>query len=259
MDSIDHISNGGKSNAVAVQFAHLLPALVLSGWGAVMVHAWVTGRTKTLLHPFFQPLIAVAGVILLALALAHVFYAVPARSPSPRRTAQWLLLLIPLLLAALLAPRSFSDQMVAARGIQSTSNVLDPGILDANAEHLLANLAGGDPHQALPIDVVDLVTASGVSALTQKLEGRTLRLRGQYYKINSSDFKVLRLLMYCCAADATPVGVLVHGQVPGDLKNMDWIELEGTVHFIQSLGQVHPEVDLKLLHAVKTPDNPYAN
>lgn len=237
-----------------VSFA--LPPVTLSAWGVVMLHTYVTGRTKMLLHPLFQPIIAISGVLLILLAIAHLCYFMP--RPGRRAWLHWLVLLLPVLIAAGTAPGSFSDQMIAARGIQSTSNALDSGALDANAEKMLQTLAETDPAKPLPMDVVDLVSASGMPALAQKLENRTLHLRGQYYRVNSGDFKLLRLIMYCCAADATPMGVLVHGQTPADLKSMEWIEVEGAVHFIQSLGQVHAEVDAHSIQKVPTPANPYA-
>jgi uncharacterized membrane protein YcgQ (UPF0703/DUF1980 family) len=65
--------------------------------------------------------------------------------------------------------------------------------------------------------------------------------------------------MYCCAADATPVGVLVRGQAPADTKNMEWIELDGTVHFVQSLGQVSPQIDLHNVRKVPANSDQYAH
>lgn len=224
-----------------------------------MLHTWVTHRTQMLLHPFFQPIIGISGLLLLLFTIAHVCYYSPnANRLSPRRAFQWLFLLIPLLLGAAYAPKSFSDQMVAARGIQSSVKALDPGTTDIYTQRLIDSLAEADPAKPFPVDVVDLVSASGAPALIQKLENRNVELRGQLYRNSNSEFKVLRLIMYCCAADATPVGVIVHGKSPADTKNMDWVELQGTVHFVQSLGQVSPQIDLTSVQHVPTPANPYA-
>lgn len=236
---------------------YALPPMVLSAWGMVMLHTWMTGRTKMLLHPFFQPLIAIAGGLLLLLAFAHLCYYLP--RPGRFRWVQWLVLLLPVLAAAVTAPKSFSDQMIAARGVQLTSNALSASSLDdATTQRLMQSITDADPTKPLPMDVLDLVTIAGSPVVAQKLEGRTLRMRGQYYGMSGSDFKLLRLVMYCCAADATPVGVLTHGQPPDGIKNMDWLELEGPVHFVQSLGQLRPEVTAQTLQKVAAPSNPYA-
>lgn len=210
-----------------------------------------------LLHPFFQPLIAIAGVLLLLLAIAHLCYFV--ERPGKLQFFPWLILLLPVLVAAFTAPNSFSEQMVAARGIQSSSTLIDTGLPDAQAEGFLKTLAEADPAKPFPMDVADVVSSSGVLALTQKLENRALRLRGQYYKMSGSDFKLLQLVMYCCAADTTPIGVLVHGQPPEGIKNMDWLEVDGPVNFVQTLGSVRPEITAKSVQKVPAPSNPYGN
>lgn len=236
--------------------SYVLPPATLAAWGVVMLHTFATGRAKSLLHPLFQPIIAIAGVLLLALAFAHLFYFLP--RAGRRDWFHWFLLLAPVLAAAATAPGSFSAQMIAARGIQTSALTLDSGATDASAEKMLQTLTDADPAKPLPMGVSDLVSISGVPAVAQKLQGRTLRLRGQYYRVNGSDFKLLQLVMYCCAADATPIGVLVHGQAPAGLANMDWVEIEGPVQFIQSLGQIHPEIGATSVQKVPAPANPYA-
>lgn len=236
--------------------SYALPPITLSAWGMVMMHTWATGRTKMLLHPLFQPLIAIAGILLLLLAFAHLCYFLP--RPTRHGWLQWVILLLPLFFAAGTAPKSFSEQLIAARGIQSTSLVLSSSETDADAEKMLKTLADADPSKPLPMDVVDLISITGVPAVAQKLQGRVLHMRGQYYGVGKSEFKILRLMMYCCAADATPMGVKAHGDIPADLKNMDWIEIEGPVRFVQTLGQVQAEVDAQSLQKIPAPANPYA-
>ncbi|PAW77024.1 MAG: TIGR03943 family protein [Verrucomicrobia bacterium Tous-C9LFEB] len=244
-------------NRFTAILGYALPPATLSAWGMVMIHTWVTGRTKMLLHPLFQPLIAIAGILLLLLAVAHLCYFIP--RPTRHGWLQWLILLLPLFFAAGTAPKTFSEQLIAARGIQSTSTALNTGALDEEAERkLLQTLSEADPSKPLPMDVVDLISISGVPAAAQKLQGRVLHLRGQYYGVGKSEFKILRLVMYCCAADTTPMGIKVHGDIPADLKNMDWIELDGPVRFVQTLGQIQAEVDAQSVQKVPTPANPYA-
>lgn len=242
--------------SVAEFIGFVLPPFTLSAWGIVMIHTFVTGRTKMLLHPFFQPLIAVAGGLLLLLAIAHLCYFVSRLGRI--LWLQWLALLLPLLFGAFTAPASYSDKIVTARGIQSGAALTDSSIPDSQIEATLRDLAVADPAKPFPMDVVDLVSSSGVPTLTQKLENRAIHLRGQYYKVNGSEFKLLRLMMYCCAADASPIGVLVHGEVPEGTKNMDWLEVEGPVNFVQSLGTVRPEVNAQLIQPVPAPKDPYA-
>lgn len=76
-------------------------------------------------------------------------------------------------------------------------------------------------------------------------------------RLPKGTFFCYRLLMVCCAADASPVGVVVHYDKIESVKNGDWVKVEGTVGF--TTFQDHRAVKLvaKRVEPTSRPKDPY--
>jgi len=245
-----------------------LPAFVLSAWGVTLLHTVVSGRLVTLIHPLFRPLVLVAGVLLLILSAAHLCFFRPSGAPLKNGWRSWampllvsLFLTAPLLAAATYAPIGFSENALEARGLDSSSNPSDSAENDDDAKRLMHALEKLKPGEAIPIDLPDLATAATVPKLVQGLEGKNVRVSGQFHPIDASSFKVFRLLMFCCAADAVPLSVTIEGAPGQELKGTDWVEVEGPVHFVkdESKGEdaLFPRIEPKMVKRIETPADPY--
>jgi uncharacterized repeat protein (TIGR03943 family) len=247
-----------------VNLGFYLPAFALSAWGVTLLHTVFSGRLVTLLHPFFRPLVLVAGILLLILSVAHLCFFRP--PPDPELSERgWkttvfpifssLFLTLPLLYAAAYAPMGFSENALEARGLDSNLNL--PAETDDDAQRLLQAIEKLKPGEAVRIDLPDLATAATVSKLVQVLEGRDVRVPGQFHSMGADQFKVFRLLMFCCAADAVPLSVTVKGTAGPDLKDGNWVEVEGSVRFVKSKDSLVPEVELRTIHRIEAPADPY--
>ena len=68
---------------------------------------------------------------------------------------------------------------------------------------------------------------------TEEFTGKTIRLTGYVLNLDSLEpgyFVIARLAMFCCAADAFPVGFICEkGSISVDLNQDDWFEIEGTI------------------------------
>ena len=60
------------------------------------------------------------------------------------------------------------------------------------------------------------------------LEGRTIRLEGFLTPREGGGWYVSRIIINCCAADATPVSVVLQGDLPDDLVADQWVEAIGS-------------------------------
>ena len=91
-------------------------------------------------------------------------------------------------------------------------------------------------------------------------QGRRVTTMGMAYwdeKVPGHTFFCYRLTMYCCAADARPVGVLVEYDKPKTLKKGDWVRVEGTVGFGTFKDQRVTKITADKVTPTAPPADPY--
>ena len=110
-------------------FNRWLPCLTLAAWSAVLLTFHFNGKVKNLLAVEFRPLVPVAGVVLGLMALAFLLFRADASCCSSAECGHslsrlasgkiltFLILLVPLTVAATYAPGSFSKTTIENRGI----------------------------------------------------------------------------------------------------------------------------------------------
>ncbi len=281
----------------------LLRVAALTVWGGVLIYFWAIGRLPVYLVPGFRPFVPVAGFVLLGLAALSYFTperdgesstAVVGRSKGWGSTlllaAQAILLLVPIIASAVVAPKGFSAATVLNRLGESWDS-LPSGNPYLNAEELEGGLpeelgsqdaAAIDESLPLPgeepepgpvdeaeatfdptpyiardaqgrieADLTDLWTAAADPAFRRHFIGQPIRILGQLLVPkrlresgvepgNPALFKVARMMMFCCAADAQPVAVQVEASEVPPGKDMDWVHLEGRLDFRAQGGELVP-------------------
>ena len=93
-------------------------------------------------------------------------------------------------------------------------------------------------------------------------EGRRVTTMGIAYwdkelKLPENTFFCYQLAMYCCAADARPMGVLVKYDKSKALKKGDWVTVEGTVGFTTLEDQRVTKITAEKVSPTEPPENPY--
>ncbi|MBI4964544.1 MAG: TIGR03943 family protein [Desulfomonile tiedjei] len=76
-------------------------------------------------------------------------------------------------------------------------------------------------------------------------EGSDVTVIGMVYrdkKLPSDSFFCYRLLMVCCAADATPIGLIVKWPQTGEMKTGTWVKVTGKVGFTTVEGSSEPAI-----------------
>jgi uncharacterized repeat protein (TIGR03943 family) len=221
--------------------AFYVPPVVLCVWGTVLLQAAVSGRVAQVLHPMFRPWVEVSSGLLLLLAVFYVLVLDPpeaAFAPSlVRSLATGFWLTGPLLVAALMSPNTFSLSTLQARGF---AEVPSSG---TGPSRTLQAVDSSNPSSPVQVEVMDVLMSAQDPDLVKSLEGRMVRLTGQYAPAEKSDapFRVVRMWMLCCAADARPIGVDIQG-APGSLTSMDWVEVTGTLHYTKDGETFHPTI-----------------
>ncbi len=241
-----------------VRLESLRTALVLATLGAVLLHTWVSGQVETLLHPLLRPLVLGGGIVLLGAAALAVALAPEHEAPQSalrrwRRGLRDAAVALAVIGAVAAAPSSFSALALSNR----TST--DPAALRRQApagdDAAAAWKPGADG--AIRLETVDLLMAADAPDTVAQLEGQRVRFLGQFSPDGGDAFKIVRFLMYCCAADAQPVSVQVDGAPPAADK-MAWVEVTGRVRFVETVpGKHQPRVTLEKVEAIPAPSSKF--
>ncbi|HET6409740.1 MAG TPA: TIGR03943 family protein [Chthoniobacteraceae bacterium] len=260
-------------------FNRWLPCVTLAAWSAVLLVFHFNGRVKDFLAPTFRPYVPIAGVILGLMALIFLLFRADASCCSSAECGHslsrlatgkiltFLILLVPLTVAATFSPDSFGKTAIENRGItedyaslgigrpkslapvdmplptndptppagtpgdSTQSNQQPPAPEPAATDYLVRT-----PDGNIVAEVLDLLYAAQDNVLRKDFEGKRVQLIGQLMPDKTSAaqgarFKAVRMFMYCCAADSRPVATLVETDKMPDLPEMTWVKIIGTPTF----------------------------
>jgi len=243
-----------SSRIVTAKISQYLTAAVFLVWAITLSYFYYSGRAASYLHPFFIPNLAVAGFVLFILAAIAAF--APAPPTRQRRggslagnVASCLFLTIPLLAATSISPSQFGATAVLNRGfiedigdLPAYSPPMDPPLPNAdgtigegtmmNPSLYLAKNENGE----IKAETVDLLYAASEEVMREDFEGQTVEVIGQFLptRTDTSDgnrFRMVRMFVVCCAADARPVAILVEAQDVASFPEMSWVKVRGVATF----------------------------
>jgi uncharacterized repeat protein (TIGR03943 family) len=248
------------------QISFFAPAAVMSAWATVMLYTVASGHINRLLSPMFRSYVIIAAVVLFLLSALHLFLYQPESPSTPitpvssrlRPLGRWLVLLLPLLAASVLSPSALSSTTLTNRSLDPTAGVTAmPSMSDkTNEEIKTAEVA--DPNQPAPMEVTDLITLSRSPEHMKSFVGRKVRTVGMVVNQGGSP-KLVRWIMWCCAADAQPASVELAGDIStvGKETAPKWYEVVGTAQFPSTLGHIVPQIEIETLKPAPEPDEPY--
>lgn len=220
-------------------------AFALGLWGAVLLQSSLSGRLDLLLSGVFHPLVALSGVALLL--LAGLLLAEPAlrgqESPAPSRRQAipktwWLSAAVALLVIAIPPNPSFST-LAANRPAELGDETELSFVLP--------------PAQRSLTDWVRLLRSQPDPSL---YAGDPVRISGFVLPQPGEPPQLARLLVRCCLADATPVGLPVRwpaGRMP---RADQWLAVEGTMAIEERNGQSRSVVVAQRITPIARPKRP---
>lgn len=245
-------------------------SFTLAAWSGVILIFFFNGRIDNLLAPSFRIYALFAGVVLgfMAIVLWWVpgdlhpcrgeVCMQPGSSPLSRRV-KTLLLWAPLLLAMLAGDGDFSFMTVANRGEIQNPNELPA--LGKSLRHAAATVrvsVSSEDEGRLPrdmelpfapvdqvirtpegyrvVEVLEMLYAAEYDELRPDYEGEMVQIVGQFLPGSSSDpeakrFKCMRMFMFCCAADATPLATFIEADEMPKVPKMTWLRITGKATF----------------------------
>jgi uncharacterized repeat protein (TIGR03943 family) len=305
--------------------ARILAPLTLLEWGGILTYFYFSGRIAAFLHPMFRPLVLVTGILLIITAACVAIFRKEEsaheheeedsedqhdHSHSHDRLSvgsllAFLILLLPLALAAKISPDSYGANLIKNRGLVEDIRSI-PGAASSFASRsksitsdtsqqepsvpITADAAASSPPKYIGVpeqtplpkrnpgaepslpsndyeqpnpspnqpwvnealkpnaggyikaEIVDLLYAAQEAFTRKDFEGKNVELIGQLVPnkskagsksaVPAGSFKLLRLVMVCCAADAMPVAVKVQTKLPPmTMRDMQWLKVTGRVHY----------------------------
>ncbi|GAA3800506.1 TIGR03943 family protein [Streptomyces coacervatus] len=244
-------------------------AAVLFLTGAALLHAGFTNLYLRYVKAGLQPLLLASGAVLIAAALATVWY--EWRGSKGKQSdghgdghdqddghahdhgdghvhreprVSWLLVL-PLLALILVAPPALGSYSAMRTGTA------------LQQPYGYNKLPATGP---LDLNVVDYATRA-VYDHGRHIEGRQIKITGFVALDRTGSPYLVRMALNCCAADAQPVKIALTGTIPPVLQPDKWLEVTGTYTAKQTKDPVNngPIPYLRVMAAtpVPTPKDPY--
>ena len=207
------------------------------------------------------------------------------------RIMTFMILILPITAAAMFSPRDFGAGTVERRGIITDATGLvrrdgatktPPPAADNNnpSEPPLPTKDGSQPaaqasaspstdaaDEYLPkskdgnilVQVIDLLYAAQDTSMKADFQGKTVETIGQLMPDESNNpsgtrFKLMRMFMWCCAADAKPIATLVEPAQKANIPEMSWVKVVGKVDFPFENGRTIPVLRATSVTQVDPPE-----
>ncbi|MEV6318362.1 TIGR03943 family protein [Streptomyces sp. NPDC051776] len=234
-------------------------AAVLFLIGGALLRAGFTDLYLRYVKAGLRPLLLVAGAVLIAAAIATVWYELRRARASRKIQSErehhnrrghaeprvsWLLLL-PLFAIILVAPPALGSYSAVRTG-----TALQP-------PWGFPVLRAGDP---LQLSVADYA-GRAVYDHGRSLRDRKIKITGFIALDRSGIPYLVRMTLSCCAADAQPIKIGLSGQTPPVLQPDTWVEVTGTYTSRQTKDPVNdgviPFLNVSKARPVPAPHNPY--
>jgi uncharacterized repeat protein (TIGR03943 family) len=120
-------------------------------------------------------------------------------------------------------------------GQSDQANPAAPGSSDGSAQFLPKA-----PDGNVALEVTDLLYAEQEESLRRIVEGKTIEVIGQCLPgADTKQFKLVRMFIVCCAADARPVAIPVETSGQMNVSEMGWIRVTGKAAFTQNGDRTH--------------------
>lgn len=259
-----------------IALAHrFLTAGVLVIWSAALCFFYFSGRITAYLHPTFQPYALACGItlgifaILVLLSPEEAVIGASGCEPGkPRSTfgslVLALILVVPLVVTMAFSRDEFSAVTVLNRGYVDSVTQVPANLTFAQPALPGEEVGPGDDEvpEMPPPEIIDLLYAAQLPELRAEIEDKPIELIGQFMPAEESNpdgnrFRLVRMMLMCCASDAQPISVIVEADAAKDFKEMTWVKVAGRTKFPVIDGQLRPLLKADSVVQTDPPKDPF--
>jgi uncharacterized repeat protein (TIGR03943 family) len=240
--------------------ARVVPMVLVA---ALLARLALSDDVLVYLKPGMRPWLLVAAVTLVTVTLAWLtahrrdphrapeVHGGPAHGSHGGGRLSWLLVLP--LAAIIVVPPAPLGSFAAAR--QEQRRTPPPAEADGGRYPPLPTPVGGAHDMTLGNFVL-----YALNDTDRQLDGATVRMTGFVTPAASGEdgFRLTRFMLSCCAADATPMSIVVEGTIPPYPPVDTWLEIEGRWRPDPSGHEPDtPVVDVTSVREIPPPPDPY--
>jgi uncharacterized repeat protein (TIGR03943 family) len=132
-------------------------------------------------------------------------------------------------------PAAESGQDVQPQAATDQANPAVPSP-DEGSDQYLPKAADGN----VTLEVTDLLYGEAEDSLRKMFADKTIEVVGQYLPgSDPKQFKLVRMFIVCCAADARPLAVPVQVSSPTTVQEMGWVKVIGKATYSKNGDRVH--------------------
>ena len=252
-------SNSLKISPKAIDWIDIA---AIGAWGILLLEYWFTQKLSLLIHPSYNPLSLISGILLLTIAAYRAWTVVnQSRSKQPLPIVPHLSLLpngvgsflvLGVAIAAMfITPQPFNSTTAIQRGVGEiiTNTQVKPQSFRAMTKPENRSL-------------VDWIRTLQVMPEPETYIGQKVNVKGFVVhpdNFSPQYFRITRFIITCCAADAYPISLPVHLST-GDrslYKPDSWLDVEGTIIVETLADQRQIVIQASQLKPVPQPDRPY--
>ena len=146
-------------------------------------------------------------------------------------------------------PDSQPGPDLTANGAIGQANPAVPPPDDGSSQYL-PKAADGN----VALEVTDLLYAESEDSLRRMFADKTIEVTGQYLPgSDAKEFKLVRMFIVCCAADARPLAVPVEISSPITAAEMGWVKVTGKANYTQKGDRSHVVLQADKVESIDPP------
>ena len=221
-----------------------ISALIYLMWLSTLVWLFIDGRYRAFIQPKFSWLLVLGAVILLLYLHSCLFW------PSSRNDiragiaglARTGILILPLIFIFATYGQGLGTHALTNKSVQGADAIEISGLFPKDTK---SEIKPGEP-----ISLLTLVRNM------EALKGQRVIIEGMIYQdpvIPPGGFLLFRFGIFCCAADAIPIWVIIQGDQPLSLPNDSWVRVEGLLHVKPYLQKNYPVIKVDKIKEIPTP------
>jgi uncharacterized repeat protein (TIGR03943 family) len=240
------------------QLAILLPALVYFLWLGEYLWLLHKGRYKAYLQPSLWPLLVVAVLIILLFIYSTIRG--QSRAAHPHGVGSpWIqiaLLALPLVFLGTVYGKTFGTHTLSKRS-------MDLGVMATSSMPLVEDRRTKNAVENGPVEKVTLLELK--IDRREELLGKQVLTEGMVWSdpqrlkdflldgLPEGCFVLFRFRVVCCAADAVPIGVLTCGNEARNLKDDEWVNVQGQ-YGLRTIGRdAVPCIQVEAVNSIPAP------
>jgi uncharacterized repeat protein (TIGR03943 family) len=251
------------------RICNVVNACTLFGLGAVFLSFYWTGRIEQYLNPSFRPFVMVGGILMFIMGVTCLL-TLPSEhccsgggcdhrhaSRLPVSLASFGLICVSVLAGSTFSKDAFDQQIFVNRGSMDEDSKLSGGfasnaVIAAVSKNGIVRDLTADDNMA--VEITDLLRAKTTEPLRNFIAEKNVAVVGQFVAgPTEQNFRLTRMFIWCCAADARPIQVTVEVSAPVGVPALQWVKVIGRPQYSFADGHAHLLVKAYSVVPIKAP------